>query len=98
MQSQALVINPKDNVATALVSLSAGQTIKYFLGKEIKELTLLDNIPRGHKIALQDISEGQEIIKYGESIGSSVIVIKKGQHVHVHNMQSQRGRGDWQNI
>jgi altronate dehydratase small subunit len=95
VQKQAVLINKKDNVATAVADLLAGQTIKYLFGQEVKELTLLDHIPLGHKFALQDIPLNQDIIKYGESIGSSVTMIQKGQHVHIHNMQSNRGRGDW---
>ena len=51
-------------------------------------------IPFAHKFALKDIEAGQPIIKYGEIIGIATAGIKKGQHVHVHNLESCRGRGD----
>lgn len=95
MQKRAVVINPQDNVATAVADLSAGSTVSFFLGQDVEQLSLLDHIPLGHKFALKDLKMGEEIIKYGESIGSSLTAIRKGEHVHVHNIQSNRGRGDW---
>lgn len=49
---------------------------------------MLDGEMRGHKIALCDISEGQEIIKYGYSIGHATEDIKEGMHVHTHNIKT----------
>lgn len=95
MQKQAVVINQKDNVATAVADLAAGSTVSFFLGQDVIQLALNDNIPLGHKFALIDIKKNEEIIKYGESIGSSLAAINKGDHVHIHNIQSNRGRGDW---
>ncbi len=48
----------------------------------------------GHKIAIEEIGEGERVIKYGETIGYSSKSIKPGEHVHVHNMVGGRGRGD----
>ena len=47
-------------------------------------------IPLGHKIALQDFKEGDTIIKYGHDIGKVVKSIKKGDHVHVHNVKTKK--------
>ena len=47
-------------------------------------------IPLGHKIALQDLKEGDTIIKYGHDIGKVVRSIKKGDHVHVHNVKTKK--------
>ena len=47
-------------------------------------------IPLGHKIALQDFKEGDAIIKYGHDIGRVVKSIKKGDHVHVHNVKTKK--------
>jgi len=44
----------------------------------------------GHKIALQDLKEGETIIKYGHDIGKVVKSIKKGDHVHVHNVKTKK--------
>ncbi|NLI90864.1 MAG: UxaA family hydrolase [Peptococcaceae bacterium] len=94
MQKQAVVINQKDNVATAVQDLTAGSVVSFFVGQDVEQLTLCEFIPFGHKFALCDIGKGQEILKYGESIGSALKPIPEGSHVHVHNMQSNRGRGD----
>ncbi len=49
---------------------------------------MIDGELAGHKIALRDIAEGEDIIKYGYSIGHAVKDIKKGEHVHVHNVKT----------
>lgn len=49
---------------------------------------MLDGELRGHKIALCDIPEGQNIIKYGYSIGHATADIKKGEHIHTHNIKT----------
>jgi len=59
-------------------------------------VTLTNDIPYGHKIALTDIPKGEAIVKYGEQIGIATTDIRAGQHVHVHNVESTRGRGDWE--
>lgn len=46
------------------------------------------NIEDGHKYALCDIKADENIIKYGEPIGHAVCDIKKGEHVHSHNMKT----------
>ena len=52
------------------------------------------DIPYGHKIALVPIAAGEQVIKYGLSIGSASTDIQPGDLVHVHNVESNRGRGD----
>ncbi len=50
-----------------------------------------ETVPKGHKLALCDIAEGQNIIKYGFPIGHATKDIKKGEHVHVHNIKTNLG-------
>ena len=59
-------------------------------------LTVHGDVPYGHKIALTEIHVGEQITKYGEEIGIATQEIKPGDYVHVHNLDSMRGRGDWQ--
>jgi altronate dehydratase small subunit len=87
--TQAIIINEKDNVATVLKGLSAGAEVSVELQGRLQNITLLSDIPMGHKFALKDIEEGEAIIKYGEPIGQSKARIKGGEHVHVHNVVSQ---------
>lgn len=78
--SKTIVIHHNDTVGVALEPLLAGDYVN--------EVTLLDDIPQAHKFALKDIKEGEDIIKYGLPIGHAITDIKKGQHVHVHNIKT----------
>ncbi len=46
------------------------------------------NLENGHKYALRDIAKGEDVIKYGNPIGHATENIKKGEHVHTHNMKT----------
>lgn len=85
-----IVITVRDNVATALEPLAIGREID----ADGRPVIVRETIPSGHKIALQAIAEGEPIIKYGDAIGTATAPIAPGQHVHVHNVASRRGRGD----
>lgn len=54
------------------------------------QITTLDPIPLGHKIALQDLTENDTVLKYGHDIGKIIAVVKRGGHVHVHNAKTKR--------
>ena len=87
--THAIIINEKDNVATALKELSAGAEVSVELQGRIQKITLRSDVPMGHKFALKNIEEGEAVIKYGEPIGKSTAKIARGEHVHVHNVVSQ---------
>ena len=91
LTEKAIVVNNKDNVATALADLEAGSSIDIDAG--IKRLTvkLKSKVPFGHKFSLADIEAGTPVIKYGEAIGIAATAIKAGDYVHVHNVASTRG-------
>ena len=81
--NKTLIINKIDNVAVALRDLKKG---------EIYEgVSLLEDIPCGHKFALIDIKENENIIKYGYPIGHAKTNILKGSHVHVMNTKTNLG-------
>lgn len=86
----ALVISARDNVATALEPLEAGQILE-FGGQRV---TVAQATARGHKVALRLIRAGEAVLKYGSSIGTATCDIPPGAHVHTHNLASGRGRGD----
>jgi altronate dehydratase len=88
--NRAIAISEQDNVATALEPLEAGQTVE-IAGREI---LVASPIPRGHKIALRAIRAGEPVVKYGSPIGTATADISAGTHVHTHNVESTRGRGD----
>jgi altronate dehydratase small subunit len=85
---KVLVFHRNDNVAVALTDLKRGQEVEVEVNGEKLKITLLNDIPFGHKFAIRDIPEGREVIKYGEVIGISSKFIKTGEHVHVHNVKS----------
>ncbi len=96
MSRRALIIHADDNVANLIGPGTKGEAVECTVeGKpESTVVTLVDDIPANHKFAPTDIRAGQSIIKYGLSIGKASCDIKTGQHVHVHNIESNRGRGD----
>ena len=75
-----LKIHPNDNVMVAVSAMKAGESFE--------GITALSDIPFGHKIALRDISAGEAVIKYGYPIGYALTDIKKGEHVHTHNLKT----------
>ena len=77
-------ITDRDMVAVALRPLSAGQTVSCGGG----EVTLLSDLPMGHKTALRDIAKGEAVIKYGFPIGRATEDIPRGAHVHTHNLHT----------
>lgn len=78
--SKLFKINDKDNVAVALEELKKGEIID--------NIKLLDDIPFGHKVLLNDLKSGENIIKYGNPIGHLTIDCKKGEHIHEHNLKT----------
>lgn len=80
---QAIVIDAQDNVATAIAHLAAGTCVDTDGGAVV----LRQNIPFGHKLALNEIPKGAYVIKYGAPIGRATVPIRTGEHVHVHNVQ-----------
>ena len=73
-----------DNVATALRRLEIGQ------------FGALEAIPRGHKVAVEDIPRGAAVRKYAQVIGYAREVIRTGEHVHVRNLEFRSVRRDYE--
>ena len=89
-----LILHERDNTVTALKDLVKGEEIMLDPGGESGRVTLRQNISYAHKFARTLIPKGDEVIKYGEVIGVATADIQKGDHVHVHNVESKRARGD----
>ncbi|MDO8211153.1 UxaA family hydrolase [Conexibacter sp. CPCC 206217] len=83
---RALVLDPADNVAVAVIALSAGEVVELEGGA----VTLSEPIRFGHKLALRAIPAGEPVVKYNETIGRASTAIEPGTHVHVHNVVSAR--------
>ncbi len=88
------IIDDKDNTAIALADLTPGTTVSFTGPDGEQEITIRDDIPFGHKVAVKPIANGEHVIKYGESIGAATQDIVPGNHVHTQNLESLRGRGD----
>ena len=71
-------IHPADNVAVALRKIPAGT--------RFEGITAKTDIPQGHKMALADLENAAQVVKYGFSIGHTTAAISAGEWVHTHNM------------
>lgn len=92
-EPQLLVHDGKDTVGVVVVEgLKAGTNMLCVVTHDNSDFKLkaLQDIPIGHKVALRDIKSGDTIWKYGQDIGKAVAAIKKGHHVHTHNVKTKR--------
>lgn len=87
MMKDFLKIHSEDTVAVALRTLNKGQIVE-INGEKIE---LQEEIPQGHKFSLIRILEGEQVIKYGNSIGIAQKEILPGSWVHVHNVKTGLG-------
>lgn len=86
-----LKINDNDNVVVALSTIPAGESISVEGKDGSLTITALEEIPAGHKMAICDIPEGGEVIKYGYRIGNAKEAIKAGNWIHTHNVKTALG-------
>jgi altronate dehydratase small subunit len=91
---KTVMMKPVDKVAVALEMIPAGEAIDVKCENQEFMVTLKDEIQFGHKFAVIAILHGDEILKYGEVIGRATRDIEPGEHVHIHNLEGTRGRGD----
>ena len=90
IDAAALVMDGRDTVATALEDLETGRTFEV----DGEGVELGDDVPFGHKFALEPLAAGDEVYKYGTVIGRATEDVAAGDWVHTHNCESTRGRGD----
>tara|TARA_B100000780_G_scaffold259628_1_gene210815 strand:+ start:103 stop:390 length:288 start_codon:yes stop_codon:yes gene_type:complete len=92
-QTDLIIHDEKDNVAVVVIETTKkGQDCSAWIMENDKTIKVssVAEIPLGHKIALLDLKEGDTILKYGHDIGKVVKPIKKGEHVHVHNVKTKK--------
>ncbi|HTD46928.1 MAG TPA: UxaA family hydrolase [bacterium] len=87
-----LLLDARDTAAIALTPLQPGTPVEVRRGGETVRVVAETLIPFGHKIAVAAVAAGAPVIKYGEVIGVATAEIRPGQHVHVHNVRSDRAR------
>ena len=88
-----IIHDENDNVGVVVIdSTKKDQEYNCWIMESDKTARIqsINNIPLGHKIALKDFKEGDTILKYGHDIGKVVTPIKKGDHVHVHNVKTKK--------
>ena len=86
----AIIIEPRDNVAVAIEPIKKGEKAEYQLGDNTESVIAAEDIMIYHKLAIRDIPGGEPVVKYGEHIGLARNDIKAGEHVHIHNVKDNR--------
>lgn len=84
MQRGFIKIAERDNVLISLSGMEKGMELE-IAGKPMK---IRNNVPPAHKIALEDIAEGELVFKYGYPIGKAIRNIRQGDWIHSHNMKT----------
>jgi altronate dehydratase small subunit len=90
---RAIVLHATDNVATLLDPGQEGETCD-LQGEGSGQVTLMQDVPFGHKVCIAPTTEGAHVLKYGQVIGTARWALRVGEHTHVHNVDSTRARGD----
>jgi len=92
-QPQLLIHDRRDNVGVVVVeNLTARTDIFGVVTEDNSEIRTACNqdVPIGHKVALRDLAVGEPVIKYGQDIGKVIQPIRRGDHVHTHNLKTKR--------
>ena len=93
MVTHFVVHEPDDSVGVVVVEgVKKGDKLNGWVmdANQSIDFETLSDIPIGHKIALKDLAVGDTVIKYGTDIGKVVKPIKRGEHLHVHNVKTKR--------
>jgi len=92
MKHSILMHEADDDVGVVVVDMKAGTEAHAVTlgGQRVGMVTVTQDIPLGHKVAMRDIPKGREVIEYGRPIGQATEAITMGAHVHTHNLKSLR--------
>jgi len=86
---QVALLDPRDDVATALADVPAGTRLSLAVAERVCEVETREPIALGHKVALRALAAGEAVRKYGQVIGRATRGILPGDLVHVHNLASE---------
>ena len=92
-KTDIIIHDKKDNVGVVVIDkIDPNQECNCWIMENDDTVTIQseNEIRLGHKIAMIDFKEGDTILKYGHDIGKVVKPIKKGEHVHVHNVKTKK--------
>jgi (2R)-sulfolactate sulfo-lyase subunit alpha len=92
MKHGILIHEPDDDVGVAVEDLGVGAQIGAITleGAAVGTVTLVNNVPLGHKVAMHDIPSGKDVIEYGRVIAVAIQDTPRGSHVHIHNIKTKR--------
>ena len=93
VSTDIIIHDEKDNVGVVVIEkITQNQDCNCWIMENDKSVKIQskNDIQLGHKIAMIDLKEGDTILKYGHDIGKVVKSIKKGEHVHVHNVKTKK--------
>jgi (2R)-sulfolactate sulfo-lyase subunit alpha len=87
-----LMHEPDDDVGVAVSDLQSGSQVGAITleGDPVRAVTLVNDVPLGHKVAMRDIPRGKDVIEYGRVIGIAVLDAPLGSHVHMHCIKTKR--------
>lgn len=98
MKKGILLHEAADDVGVAAMDLKAGESVEAVTldGEPVAPITLVEDVPLGHKVAMRDMAQNKHILEYGREIGYASLAIRQGSHVHTHNIKSLRWAGKGQ--
>jgi altronate dehydratase len=88
MHVNALEMDDMDNVVTCVKAVRKGEAVVYRKGDTCLTVKAEEAIPFCHKIALRDFRKGDEVIKYGESLGKLIVDVPAGHLIDHTNLKS----------
>jgi len=93
--SDFIKLSPSDHVMIALKDLQPGDTVQTGINGEAA-VSVLDAVPKGHKVLIKPVSQGDDVLKFGYSIGKAKENIEAGHWIHTHNLETGlRGKLDY---
>lgn len=92
MKKAILLHEAADDVGVTTIDLKAGEVVLAVTldGETVTEVTLVNDVPLSHKVAMRAMETNKHIIEYGRAIGYASVDIAAGAHVHTHNIKSLR--------
>jgi len=87
--TRAIVIHAADNVATLIDPARPGDKC-HLQGAVDSMISIVSDVPYGHKVAIRALQAGEPVMKYNKPIGIVTSDVAVGEHIHVHNMGSSR--------
>jgi hypothetical protein len=79
-----LLLHADDNIVVARRDIAAGERVEL----DGESFVIAAAVELGHKLARSDIEAGARVLKYGAPIGSMKVRVRRGEHVHLHNLKS----------